>query len=44
LNKIIQTIYISLYKNIIMQQDNDKIWFEHELYIYTPNTANPDLK
>lgn len=27
-----------------MQQDNDKIWFEHELYIYTPNTANPDLK
>jgi len=27
-----------------MQQDNDKLWFEHELYIYTPNTANPDLK
>lgn len=27
-----------------MQQDNDNIWFEHELYIYTPNTANPDLK
>ncbi|ARF12581.1 hypothetical protein Klosneuvirus_8_5 [Klosneuvirus KNV1] len=27
-----------------MQLQNDRIWFEHELYIYTPNTANPDLK